>query len=495
MLANSFSMRMVGTKIVAYFIVFALICSFSYLLTFKGFINKDDFMLYLSSAVIQAYAALIAIPLTMSAVHLSRMYGSPLVDVLIKESKGIFALYTVIVVISVFNIIFNPATQEYLFIMLSLQLSVCVLPLYPLIEQLRNLLAISPSQIMKILGYPAEIQKLIDKDKLFEVNTRLLKGLSLIRSSIMDISLRDHLSETLGLFSKTISAFPWSDKKVEERKLSDGRVQRMDMHFLLLNIVRYLDECIIDPLKLTKILPDPHIFYQLFRELNKAFIKTDFLNSSVFDDYLRKISILVETFVENRKIDALNLLFYSIFWSFKEDKKEIPARIVSRAIFLSASSIKKLKAIGVERGDIDLAFLITGQAFEAIKDNPKIFAGLDSKSIDAWEYLIEESNRTDLGQMIICLPFVENEFRRIKEHEPEFIYDRALVNFSKILSKIKEKLVKNQWVIFITENSLNIINIKDRTIGSVQLENVLQKDEIKLLQSFITRHLKDLSYT
>jgi len=465
-------MRIVRTKLIAYFIAFALICSFSYLLTFKGF-----------------YAALIAIPLTISVVHLSRMYGSPLVDVLIKESKRIFVMYMIVVGISVFNIVVDPATPEYIFMMLSLQLSVCILPLYPLIEHLRKLLAISPPQIMKILGYPAEIQKLIDKDMLFEVNTRLLKGLSLIRSSIMDLSLRDYLSETLGLLSKTISAFSWSDKKIEERKLSDGRVQRIDMRFLLWNIVRYLDECIIDPLKLTKILPDPSIFSPLFTELNKAFIETNTLNSSVFDNYLRKISILVETFVENRKIEALNLLFYSIFWSFEEYKKDIPAEIVSRAICLSASSIKKLKAIDAEREDIILAFLIPSQAFKAIKDNPRIFAGLDSESISAWEYLIEESDRTDLGWMIICLPFVESEFGRIKEHKSEFIYNRALANFSKILSKIKEKLVKNQWIIFITENSLNIMNIKDRTIGSVQLNNILQKDEIKVLQSFIMRHL------
>ena len=162
-------MRIVGVKIVVYFIVFALICSsFSYLLIFKGFINKNsDFMLYLSSAVIQAYAALIAIPLTISVVHLSRMYGSPLVDVLIKESTDIFVMYAIIVFISVFNIVVNPATPKYMFIMLSLQLSVCVLPLYPLIKRLGKLLSISPPQIMKILGYPIVMQKLIDKGKLY----------------------------------------------------------------------------------------------------------------------------------------------------------------------------------------------------------------------------------------------------------------------------------------------------------------------------------------
>ncbi len=90
--------------------------------------------------------------------------------------------------------------------------------------------------------------------------------------------------------------------------------------------------------------------------------------------------------------------------------------------------------------------------------------------------------------MIICLPFVEKELNKIKEYE--FIYNRALANFSKILSKIKEKLVKNQWVVFVTENSLDIMNIKDRTIGSVQFKNILQKDEIKLLQSFVMKYFK-----
>jgi len=47
---------------------------------------------------------------------------------------------------------------------------------------------------------------------------------------------------------------------------------------------------------------------------------------------------------------------------------------------------------------------------------------------------MEEGSRTDLGWMIICLPFVEKELNKIKEYE--FIYNRALANFSKILSKI-----------------------------------------------------------
>ncbi len=497
-------MRIVEIKIVVYFIVFALICSsFSYLLIFKGFINKNsDFMLYLSSAVIQAYAALIAIPLTISVVHLSRMYGSPLVDVLIKESTDIFVMYAIIVFISVFNIVVNPAIPKYMFIMLSLQLSVCVLPLYPLIKRLGKLLSISPPQIMKILGYPIVMQKLIDKGKLFEVNTKLLKGLSLIRSSIMDPSLRDYLSETLEIFSDTISTFPWTNKeKAEERKLSDGRVQRMDMQLLLLNIVRHLNEYIVDPLKHTKILPDPRKFSSLYTELFKAIIRLDkalganILPLSTYDEYFRSMTTLIETFIEGEKIDALNLIFWSFFEGCREgipakSKSWITARVVSRALSLSSSSIRKLKANAAEKEKIRSVLFIADQAFQIIKYDPRIFAWLDSESIDDWEYLIEEGSRTDLGWMIICLPFVEKELNKIKEYEPEFIYNRALANLSKILSKIKEKLVKNQWVVFVTENSLDIMNIKDRTIGSVQFKNILQKDEIKLLQSFVMKYFK-----
>ncbi len=486
-------MKVIRKKIIFYFIALVLICLFSHFLLSEGFLNKNpDFMLYLASAVIQAYAALIAIPLTISVVHLSRMYGSPLVDILIKESKGIFAIYIPIVVISVFNMVIDPA-PGYLFIMLLLQLSVCIFPLYPLVERLRNLLTISPPQIMKVLGYPEKLKELADKGKLTEINIKFLKGLSLIRSCIMDLSLRDYLSPTIDTFSKAISIFPWSDKNLKEKKIIEGRVQQVDRFSIALNIVQHLDECITDPLKHIEILPDPSILSPLFRELNKAFVKMDISGTSIFDDYLRKLSVLVGLFVENRKTDALNLFFYSMFWFYKESGKEIPANAVSKAISLSASSIENLKTKHAEREDIKSIFLITSQAFMTIKIDPKIFVKLQPEAIDAWIYLIKEGDRTDLGWMITCLSFVKEKLVEVKRHEHPIIYERAKANFFRVLNEIKEKLVKNNWKIFLDDNHLNILNISDNTIGSLRLDNIVGKSEKAVLRSFIDNYLKDVT--
>jgi len=484
---------------IIYSVLIILIGYSSYLLVSKGIVVKEDlqFMLYLSSATIQAYAALIAIPLTISVVHLSRMYGSPLVDVLIKAGKRIFLYYIVIVVVSVANMIINPDTVSILLsfpsmftltIMLMLQLSVCLLPLYPLLKNLIALLTITPPQIMKYLGYPQRIDELINKNMLFEVNDMLLKGLSLIRSCILDISLRDYLKDTINLFSIAFKNIPWYNKEMKEERMVNGRLKQIDLTSILLNIVRALDECIIDPLRNTKVLPDPYILSQLIIELNRAFIKSEFTLTSFFEEYLKKISILVEIFVMNRKVDALNLFFYSMLWSFKESGKSIHPRVISNALILSASLIKKLKTLA-SGDEIRQILFITGQSFIAVKNNPKIFIHLNSEAIDAWLYLIDECSRTDLGMMLTCLPFIENELEKIEKQEYKFIYDRAVRNFSKILTKIIAKLRESNWLVFIRANRLNILDTNDNTIGSVELRGILNEAEVKLLTLFITKYI------
>ena len=444
-------------------------------------------MLYLSSATIQSYAALIAIPLTISAVHLSRMYEAALPNVLLKESKKIFAVYSIIVIVSIFNIIINPTTPESMIVMLTLQLAVCILPIYPLLKELLNLLTISPIKIMEFLGYPQKVQKLVNEGKFFETQNRLFKGLSLIRSCIIDMSLRDYLASVVKLYATTLSGFHWANKKIDETR-KEGRI---DMETLCWSILNLIDENVISPIENTKILPNPHTLYPLLKEINVAMIDTSMLNSSVFDDYLEEMSKLTEIYVEKRKTKHSNLFLYSIFWSIKEKNEPIPPILISRAISLSAALIKKVEKFRGE--DFLYISMFTNEAFYAIKDDPKSFARLDSEAIDAWISLIENGDRMNLSPMIISLSSVEKYLKKIKEQENEFIYKRALGNFIKIKSKIKEKNIQNRWVVFVDKNAINILSINDNTISSHGVKNILKNDELKILRSFVDRNFKDLS--
>jgi len=103
-------------KYMALYLTGILIVYFvTYLLLSSDLLTKnEDFILYFSSAVIQSYAALIAIPLSTSAYHLSRQYGLSSIDILINKSRNLISIYFTIVSISILNMLLNFDTVQNL---------------------------------------------------------------------------------------------------------------------------------------------------------------------------------------------------------------------------------------------------------------------------------------------------------------------------------------------------------------------------------------------
>jgi len=179
-----------------------------------------------------------------------------------------------------------------------------------------------------------------------------------------------------------------------------------------------------------------------------------------------------------------------VLWMFNENANKISDREVSKVLFkgitLSATLIKLLEAKLDKTNDIKyILFVLSSHLLKWLLKYPRAFIGLN---INDLIYLIEKGDRLFIGSIIIALSRIERELEVIKEEEHEFIYRRTVANFEKVKVKINKIIETNKWYIFVEDNSLNILNTSDRTIGAIQLANILDREDIKLLRSFVQKH-------
>jgi len=455
----------------------------------------------LSNLLIVLYTPLTAIIFSILGIHLSRQYGLSSTDILIKKSKGIFAIYSVAIFISILGIILDFKTLENLTleiatvsikttsIMLGAEIIIAMFSAYFFPKYLLEIFRISPAEIMKTLGYPDEIVKLVKEGKLYQADTRLSRGLSLIRICIMDLAMRDELEAVVTRFNKTIEEIPWHQKKEELREK-----ERIDMVALSWKIHRRMDECIFSPLINTELKPDMPLFSTLFCNFTRIYINTNLIGSSLFDEYLDNLYRVTTNYVMTNKREALSSFFFgAVLWAFGENLNKISyvgvSRVLSKGVVLSASLIKSLETKPDKTDEIRyILFIAFTNLRDWVKKYPRAFMHAAAPEIGDLIYLMEKASRTDIGSVIIALFHVESELVKIKETEHPFIYERTVTGFNQVKSKVAEILKRNHWRILISKNDLRLLNMDDRTIGAIQFANILNEDEIKGLKSFIEKH-------
>jgi hypothetical protein len=338
---------------------------------------------------------------------------------------------------------------------------------------------------MRALGYPNEIVKIVREGKLQQAGTKLSRGLSIIRGCIMDLSLRDDLENVVSIFSNTIEQIPWEEEKMKNK--GEGN----DISTLVLNVHVRMDECIFDPLMKTDLKPDTMLFSRLFCNFTKMYIDSDLLASSLFYEYLDKLCRVAKDYVSIGKKEALNDFLFSVLWVFNGKISKITdvsiSIVLSKGIALSASLIKMLETKVDKLDDIKyIFFVLSSYVRDWLYKHPRAFIGLE---VDDLIDLMEKGGIPFIGNIVIVIFRIENELEKIKETEHEFVYNRTNIRFEKIKSKIKEILKTNRWQIFVENNSLNVLDISDRTIGAIQLTNILNQNDVNALKSFIQRNL------
>jgi hypothetical protein len=315
---------------------------------------------------------------------------------------------------------------------------------------------ISPVEVMRALGYPNEIVKIVREGKLQQAGTKLSRGLSIIRGCIMDLSLRDDLENVVSIFSNTIEQIPWEEEKMKNK--GEGN----DISTLVLNVHVRMDECIFDPLMKTDLKPDTMLFSRLFCNFTKMYIDSDLLASSLFYEYLDKLCRVAKDYVSIGKKEALNDFLFSVLWVFNGKISKITdvsiSIVLSKGIALSASLIKMLETKVDKLDDIEyIFFVLSSYVRDWLYKHPRAFIGLE---VDDLIDLMEKGGRLFIGNIVIAIFRIENELEKIKETEHEFVYNRTNIRFEKIKSKIKEILKTNRWQIFVENNSLKRFRYK-----------------------------------
>jgi len=455
----------------------------------------------LSNLLIVLYTSLATIIFSFLIMHLSRQYGLSSRDILIKKSKGIFAIYTVVIIISILGLILDFKTLEKLTlevatvsirttsIILGTEIIIAIFSAYFFKKYVSETLCITPQEIMKTLGYPDKIVKLVKEGKLYQADTKFSRGLSLIRLCIMDLTLRDELEAILNMFNDTIEEIPWHLKREESR----GK-EKIDTSTLYCKIHWKMDECIFSPLINTNLKPNVNLFSKLFCSFTRIYINTNLVSSSLFIEYLDNLYKVTENYVNAGKRKALNYFFFgSVLWVFRENLDKVShisvSEVLSKGTILSASLVKSLEPRPDKKDDIKyILFVAFCNLCDWVKKHPRAFMSVASLETDDLIYLMEKGGRVDIGHVIIALSNFESELVKIKETESPFVYERAVACFNKIKSKIEGILNIQHWRILISKKELGLLDMDDGTIGAIQLANFLNEDEVKNLKSFIERH-------
>ena len=428
---------------------------------------------------------------------MAKQYGLSSIDILAKKAREIFAIYFIVIFISVLGEVLDVKVLESVTpeiaaipinvtsVRLGIQVTVVIFSAYFFLKYLLEIFRISPEEVMKTLGYTDEIVKFIRKGELQIASIKLSKGLSLIRGCIMDLSLRDDLERVVSTFTDVIKRIPSEGEKGKDEK------KKNDINTLVLNLHLRIDESIFDPLLKTDLKPDVRIFSQLFENFAKVYIDSGLLNSSLFDEYLDRISKVTIDYVNSGKREALNSFFFSVLWMFDKSPDKITdmnvSKVLSKGIVLSASLIKLLERKLEKTDDIEYVLFVTSSYIrDWLCKYPGTLAGLD---VDDLVYLVEKGGKLFIGNIVIALFCVENELERIKETKPGFIYRWTAVKFEKVKLKVKEILLTNGWRIFVENSSLNVLDINDKTIGAIKIENILSPNGVGSLRLFIQRYL------
>ena len=106
-------------------------------------------ILYFGSAVVQAYAALIAVPFTIWVIYMQSKYGTVIVRMFLNKIIYPFSIFAIITVISAYTMSLEKTEYAYWAFMAELAATLIFLP--PLISYIIKLMTMGPEDVVKTL--------------------------------------------------------------------------------------------------------------------------------------------------------------------------------------------------------------------------------------------------------------------------------------------------------------------------------------------------------
>lgn len=260
-----------------------------------------DVILYLSSAVLQAYAALIAIPFAIAAIHLQSKYGYISTNILFKRLSSALKIFAVIASISVLSMILS-LNDTYLSYVLFIEAVTALAPLKYFINQVKNIISLKPTDILDDLGYPERPAELLKQEKVFEAWNIISQAFELVRTCLLDPVLYNQANVVIWKIAESFHKIDWKSDVREEKPTGS-----LDLSGILLNIVWNMPIHIVEPIVRSPLKPDPIQVERLVREIANGLIEKPIS----FDDFLGQIYKLVTAYYEVNTDRAWEI-FYSV---------------------------------------------------------------------------------------------------------------------------------------------------------------------------------------
>jgi len=288
-------------------------------------------VLYMSTALIQAYAALIAIPFTIAVVHLQSRYGFIAIEFLFRYLRRVFLILGVIFMASFLIIIATSINThkwgpKLVYLSLIMLVNILLLPLPFIVNYVRSIFTLRPSDMVDFL-LEDKITKNSTRTDTIDYN-RLREGLSkaflLAGLCILDPSLEPELSEVIEKISNFLNKVVIHYIKKASRNSDEESNERK----LIRSILGFTSQYIVEYLKHSK-AQRPLIGYEHLHPLIDVIndiMRIAILKGLIVHEYCYFVCHLQEMmslYIEAGRINDVEKLYRYVHYKLLESENDI----------------------------------------------------------------------------------------------------------------------------------------------------------------------------
>ena len=290
-------------------------------------------ILYTSTALIQAYAALIAIPFTIAVVHLQNRYGSVAVEFLFRHSLRVFIILGVIFTLSFFimlaastSILEQNITARY--VLLGILATILLLPLPSIVDYIRSLFILRSSNIVEFIFRNVKVYEKLDSSKYNRLKEALSKAFLLAGLSLLDPSSELELSKIVNKISSFLdkTIIPYLKEASESTSNKSSRNEHIEYKLILL-LFSLLNYYVVNYLKYSKsqkpLIPLRYM-YSLVSTINDivriAILKGVISFGREYCYFVHSLGEIMSLYIEDRRIGEALDLYRQIHLKLLESK-------------------------------------------------------------------------------------------------------------------------------------------------------------------------------
>jgi len=449
-----------------------------------GLIKIDpSIILALSAAIIPAYAAIIAIPFTIALLHLQSKYGPEATGILVRKLKAIFIVFGLIVLLSILFALVSIIPYS---VMLAAEISIALAPILYFASFIRNILSLSPTDIIKEIGFPEKPAELLRKGRVFETLGIYYRGFRLIKACINDLVLHDQLNFVLKVLNNSLIRIDWTQNISEEKETG-----RLDLHGVLLNLTKWYALYVVDPIVVTHPKPSYYSLSRFIYSMTKVFIDAGMTMSGVFDEFLQNTVKLSIAYHPN--LDAAWYLYFQPILNTLSSKETLSRpeglgilnyalpHAICGGITIIAHALNTLQGRSLlRRTKVSLWFY---RIMEILREHPRILIHLlcHDEFGEVFMEINEQTVMLGVVPLAIILAKLKATIREMDIREAK-VADYCIRRLSKCIAEL---LDRNSLNFKVDGEKLVVVNRE----GEVVSEGIMNSEEMKAVNDYL-RYLR-----